>query len=158
GAVTRREQHPVRVCIVDRDRNPGREPAARLPPRAAGVVRDRERRTAVDDGDDGRARCRSGDDAWQRHADLLGLERVRVADHLLRLEVDGERPFGSVHRGGHDTLRSSIALTSAVARRAADTGVTPTDLPARYAAEKASPEPVGSEATGQAPTRSQRPW
>src|SRR5262249_13849106 len=115
------------------------------------------RRAAVDDGDDGRARLRSGDDARQRNPDLRGLERLGVADHPFFLEVDGERPFGGLHPGGHATLPRSIALTSAGAPPPPGTGAKPTDRPARYAAEKASPEPVGSDATGQAPTRSQRP-
>ena len=79
------------------------------------------------------------------------------SDDLLQLEIDVERSQQCANACVHETRRSSIALTRPVARRAAETGVRPLDLPARYAAEKASPQPVGSVATGHAPIVSQRP-
>src|SRR5262249_53985004 len=61
----RREEDRVRVLARERDGEAGREAAARLVPGHARVVGDDERRPAVDDGDDGRARGRGGDDTRQ---------------------------------------------------------------------------------------------
>ena len=87
-----------------------------------------------------------------------GAERLGFADQLLLGEIDEVRAGRGADGRCHETLPVSNAPTSAVARRAAETGVRPWDLPARYAAEKASPEPVGSAATGQAPTRTAWPF
>ena len=56
--VPRRVDDRVRVVVGDRDGASRRQPASRLPPGRAGVVRDEQRRLRVDDRDDRRARAR----------------------------------------------------------------------------------------------------
>src|SRR5439155_8817008 len=121
-------------------------------------VRDRERRAAVDYRDDGGARGRGANHTRQRHVDPRRFERLRFADHLFLDEIDEVGAGRGADGCSHDTLCVRSAPTSAVARRAAETGARRWDLPARYAAENASPEPVGSVAIGQAPTHSARPF
>jgi hypothetical protein len=117
-AVSRGVDDDVRVVLRDRDGEARRQAAAGLAPRDAGVVRDDERRLAVDDGDDRRADRGRSDDARQRELQRwVGLDGGGGLD-LLGVEVDGE---GAV-RGLRDRPHRSAAPTTAVARRAAATG------------------------------------
>ena len=99
----------------NRDVHPAAQPSARLPPGQPTVVRDDERRSAVDDRDDGRARSRRGDE--QRQVDVGSgsvLERlVGEPDDVLLLEVDLGRPERSRRRAlwswPGDQLRHDLA-------------------------------------------------
>src|SRR5439155_27361267 len=64
-AVARGEEDEVGIVVCDRDGAASREAAARLVPRSAGVVGDDERRAAIDDRDDRRARAGRVDEQRQ---------------------------------------------------------------------------------------------
>ncbi len=94
-------------------------------------MRDRQRRTAVDDGDDRGSLDGRRDDARQLDGDCGRLEILAGAEQLLGLEVDEIGACDGADGGVHVALRVSSAPTSAVARRAADVGDSPLDLAAR---------------------------
>src|SRR5690348_4868784 len=152
-AVARRVEHPVRVVLRDCDGETGREPAAGLAPRRAAVARDRERRAPLDDADDRRAGARRRDDTRQVDVWDLDLRQLgaRPERHFV-LDVDEDDAVHGADGGDHRTLPVSSAATTAVARRAADTGVLPSAREAMYAAENASPAPVGSVSIARAGT------
>ena len=114
--------------------------AARRRPRARSGRRRsrRERRAAVDDGDDRRAAAAARDDARQADLDRgPARSRLRRAEHLLLLEVDGEDAVD-----GRGRARSSQAPRRAGRPRAPSRdGPRPpargrTSAPARYAARE----------------------
>src|SRR5581483_8585280 len=160
-AVPRGEEHPVGVVLRDGDREACRQPAAGLGPRGAVVVRDRERRPAVDDRDDRRAGPRGRDDARKVDVGCVDLGQLGpLCERDLLLDVDEHDALDRLDgRGQLARLRRSAA-TSAVARRAAEAGECPLWRAERYAAAKASPAPVGSTSppTGRAGISSASPF
>src|SRR5438105_4768202 len=159
--VPSRVEDEVGILLGDRDGSAARQAAARLAPGPAGVVRDDERRAALDDRDDGRPRGRGVHDERQRDGDGRAIRQLLVGaerhDRLV-LEVDEVDAVHRADRGPHRERRARRLATSAVARRAAAAGTWPSEREARYATAKASPAPVGSVgAISCASTRCSRP-
>ena len=119
--------HPVRVPFCNGDRAARRQAAARLVPARACVMGDRERRAAVEDGDDGRALGRRRDEQRQLDPRLRRFREFGARDEvddLLRLGVDGVDALAGLGRDVHRELASS-RWTSRVARSAACRGPRP---------------------------------
>src|SRR5712692_4388783 len=152
AAVAREVEAVVRgiedeVGIVgDCDRAAGREAPARLAPRSAGVVGDHHRRARVDDCDQRRAGLGRRHHPRERDGRRRpGLELARLgAGDLLLVQVDLVQAVLGLDQCDHGALPARSMETRAEARRAALGGESPPARAARYAAAKASPDPVGS--------------
>jgi trans-2,3-dihydro-3-hydroxyanthranilate isomerase len=124
--VARGIEHPVGIVVGDCDREPGEEAAAVLVPRRAAVPRDRERGPAFDDRDDRRPVLRSRDDTGQPDLGRLGFGHALAgAENRLLLDVEKHDAVDRANGGDHRAPPAISAATSAVARRAAESGLCP---------------------------------
>ena len=147
--VARRVDDDVGVVLDDRDRAAGRQPAARLAPRRARVVRD-ERAAASRR----RRRRPSSRPRPRRRARQVERERRRrreLACRTARPRPSRGRPRTSPRRWRRPrSSRDSSDATTAVARRAAPAGAKPALRATTYDVANASPAPVGSPSIGRA--------
>ena len=124
SAGLRGEQQQVGILGVDRDRGARGQPAAGLAPRQARVVGEDERRAAVDDRRDPRARLVGRDQQRQRDAGRPGGRRFVVDElGLAGLEIDEDAAERRRHEGLHQ--RAMIVETNRLATRPASCASAP---------------------------------